>query len=344
MSIRVEAAGPGARRRWDDWVARAAAAMPLHYLGPLRVLERATGATLYPLVGYRGEEPVGLFPAFVTRRGPLAHVTSPPEGHGVAALGPVLLPGGTTKQRTREHRHREFVGGCLDWLDDHVSPDAVTVRTTTGYDDVRPFVWAGFEATLDYTYLLDIDRDDEALLGGMSRSLRRTLRDADEFDCEIHEGGRPAARRIVRHAVERYADLGEPYYGASPSLVADLYRAAPAGSVRAYACTVDGRVEGGLVTFEHDETVTWWQGGAKPAVSIPVNDLVTWHVVRDARDRGYTRYDLFGAGSPRTADYKSQFGPRIDRVFNLRRTSGPYRAAEELYGRVPTRALGVVGW
>jgi len=41
----------------------------------------------------------------------------------------------------------------------------------------------------------------------------------------------------------------------------------------------------------------------------PVNDVLDWHVMRDARDRGISRYDLVGANLPRTARYKSKFGP-----------------------------------
>lgn len=307
MSVRVERVDVD-EEPWNSHVSRAPNASVFHRAEALGVLADHTGTTLHPLVGYKGQEPVGVLPVFERSRGPFRSVVSPPNGFEVFSLGAVLTDPGQLKQRKLERRNRRFVEACLDWVDEECSPHVVHVRSSARATDMRPYQEQGFDVTPYYTYVVDLDRSEEELLGSFSSDARSNVRSADEFDYEIEVGGAGACAEIIGRVKDRMEHLDKTY-PLDESAARELYHALPEGVVRPYVCSVDGERLGGIIALEAGDTVYRWQGGTKVTEEFPVNDVLDWHVMRDARERGITRYDLVGANLPRTARYKSKFGP-----------------------------------
>lgn len=64
QGIRVGRASADELDRWDDLVRSSRQGTFFHRRSPLRVLADHSDTTLHPLVGYKGQEPVGVFPVF----------------------------------------------------------------------------------------------------------------------------------------------------------------------------------------------------------------------------------------------------------------------------------------
>lgn len=329
MSVHVTEAEDAALERWDDHVSRSRQATLFHQRAAVRVLAEHTDTEAHHLVGYVGEEPVGLFPVFETGVGALGAVFSPPPDVRVPSTGPALLDSGM-KQRKAERRHRQFVEGCLDWIDTEVSPRYVHVRTGSRYTDLRPFQWNGFEVTPEYTYVVDLSPDEDALLSSFSRDARDNVRTEE---ATVEKAGRDGIEWIVDRVRERYAAQDIPYH-VTPAFVRDLYDALPAGQVRPYVCIHGGERIGGIVALEYGDTVQRWQGGTRPNVDLPVNDLLDWRIMRDARDRGCTRYDLVGASTPRLNQYKAKFAPDVRSYYSVERSGRAVELALSAYSKL----------
>lgn len=72
----------------------------------------------------------------------------------------------------------------------------------------------------------------------------------------------------------------------------------------------DGEFVGGIVVLDDGDRVYRWQGGVRvDGYDFPANDLLDWHVMTDALDRGVAEYDLVGADNERISEYKAKFGP-----------------------------------
>lgn len=330
MSIEVRYADDPAG--WDDLVERSPEGTPFHLWGFLQVLSDHANATLHPLIGYVGQEPVGLVPIFRIRRGPLTALLSPPPQLKVSYCGPILVNFGKLKRRRAEERHRELVDTCLDFLGEELSPNYVHLRTTTRYGDVRPFVWNGFSASPGYTYVVDLSPGPDGLLEAFSTDARQNIRNGSPDAFEIREGGPEVIERVVSQLQTRHAELAEDY-PLTAGYVVDLWRALPDGVVRPYAATMDGSFVGGTVTLRFADTVYAWQGGAKNDADLPTNDLLKWRVMRDAIDAGIARYDLVGANNPRISTYKSKFAPELEQYHELTRGSALVRLAVDAYRR-----------
>jgi len=330
--VRVELADEDDRESWDDWVARSPQGTVFHRLAALDVQAEHSGTTLVPLVGYKGEEPVGVFPLFAGSKAGVAAAFSPAPGLWIASLGPALLHFGKLKRRRAEKRHRRFVGAAFEWVDAAIDPKYAHVSAGPRYPDPRPFEWQGFSVRPRHTYVVDLSRDAETLLESFSSDARRNV-DTDRDDYEIAVEGVDAVERIVGQVRDRYEQQGETFTLPTEAAL-DFYRGLPEGVVRPYVCRVDGEFVGGMVVLADGDTIHRWQGGAKHDCDVPVNDLLDWRIIREGSADGYRRYDMEGANEQRLCDYKAKFAPDVVPYYQMERGHPGVRLGSKLYTRL----------
>ena len=320
---------------WDEYVEAAPAATFFHRAEVLELQAEHAGATLYPLAGFKGEEPVGIFPLFSLRKGPVAGIFSPPPYLLVTYLGPVLLNQEKLSQRKAERRHLALIEGCLERVADEVDPWFTQVTTTVGYGDVRPFKWGGYEVIPQYTYHVDLDPDGEWPLDRFSADARRNVTADHDEEYVIEEGGVDAIERILEQVERRYREQGEQVSMPGP-FVRAVGDGRFGGSVRAYTCRVAGEHASGIITVEHGDVVDRWVGGVKPDVEtdLPINDLLDWEIMERAMARGVTRYDLVGAGNHRINRYKAKFDPELRTFYRVQSGSRVVDALVNTYRKL----------
>lgn len=312
MGIEVTKLGVNEQDRWNRYVERAPYALPFHRYEALEAIANESDSYLHPLVGFKGQEPVGLLPVFEEDRGPmqsLRYVTSPPTMVQVPYIGPLLFDDGRVKQRKAEKRSERFIEGCTRWIDANVDPDHVEIHTQDRFSDARPFLWNGYDVEPMYTYVVDLTPDEDALLDQFSGDARSNIRNADEDRYTFEAGDDEMIRRIMEHMYRRIEGVDEAYHGISPQFGVEMYDALPDGYVRPYEIRVDGEYAGGGITLQSEDTVFRWQGFPKSNVDFPVNDVLDWRIMRQAVENGRTRYDLVGAMERRLCTYKAKFNP-----------------------------------
>ena len=299
---------------WNDFVERSPQGNMFLYREALQVQADHANVDLHYLLGYKGQEPIGVFPLFVEQKGWLTKVYSAGPGLWVSYLGPALLNFQGLKRRKRERRHKRFVSACLEWIDREFDPDYVQVRPDTAYTDVRPFQWQGFDIEIRHTYVVDLTPTEEELLMSFSSDARRNIR--TDGDYRIYEGGSDEIESIVSQVSARYDEQDERF-DVGPGFGIALYDHLPDGAVRPYTLEIEGDFAGGILALEFDDTVYRWMGGAKHDHDIPINDLLDWSIITDGMDRGLRRYDLVGANEERLCSYKAKFGPELQQYFRM---------------------------
>ena len=325
---------------WDRYVERSPTATFFHKADVLDLQAEHADATLHRLAGFKGEEPVGVFPLFTLRKGPVTGVFSPPPYLLVSYLGPAMLNQEKLSRRKAERRHRALVQESLERVAESADPWFTQVTTPVGFGDVRPFKWDGFDVVPQYTYHVDLTDGVDETLSRFSGDARRNVTGDYGDTYVVEEGGAEAVDRILDQVARRYREQGRrvsmPW-----SFVQGIEESCADGSVRAYTCRVDGQHASGIIALEHGETVYRWVGGVKPDVDtdVPVNDLLDWEVMRNAMERGRTRYDLVGAGNRRINRYKAKFNPELRTFYRLQTGS---RFIEPLVSTY--RKLSRSGW
>lgn len=323
------------RETWNEYVARSPQGNLFHQFEALRTLAKYADAELYPLVGYHEGEPVGVFPVFEQSRMRLSTVFSPPPYTWVPHLGPALLEADGAGPHECE-RHQQFIDDCLGWIDATIHPRYVHLQAGVEYTDTRPLQRNGFDILLSHTYVVDLSLGENDLFQQFSSDARRNVREGEDVDYVIEEGGTDAIGRILRRVRERYEEQGKSF-GVEPAFVAELYDRLPDGQVRPYVFRLEGEFVGGMIVLEYRDTVYRWLGGVKPDVDAPVNDLLDWRIMRDAIDRGIGRYDLVGADYPRLNEYKAKFNPDLFQYYRAERANPVMKLFAEAYDKLYAR-------
>ncbi|WP_265107811.1 lipid II:glycine glycyltransferase FemX [Halosolutus halophilus] len=335
MSVEIRIATDDDIERWNGYVDRSPQGTLCHEYEALQVQAEHADATLHPLIGFKGQEPVGLFPIFEIEKGFVTTAFSPPPHLRVPYLGPAFLNMGKLKQRKRDKRQERFVEGCFDWIESELAPRYAHLRTSTAFEDSRPFKWNGYDVTPEYTYAVDLSPDEDDLLMSFSSDARSNIRNADDDAYEIEVGGDEEIRLIVEQVRHRYESQGISF-GVTEEFVLDLADRSATGAVRPYALRVDGEFVGGILALEYGDTIGRWLGGVRTDadVDLPTNDLLDWAVMSDALDRGLAAYDLIGADTPRINRYKAKFNPELRTYYSIEYGTWGMQTIASLYNSV----------
>ncbi|KAB1185099.1 MULTISPECIES: GNAT family N-acetyltransferase [Haloferax] len=332
MTIEIEAFDRSRRDEWDRYVERSGDASIFHQYRALELQAKHSNSTLHPLVGFKNEQAIGLYPVFEIRKGPVKTAFSPPPNLGVPYLGPVLLGGSGIKQRKLERRRNQFIEGCTNWVNNNIDPTYTHVRVGDYYTDMRIFQWGGCTVTPKYTYNVDLDRSEEDLLLSFSRSARRNIRDGEDVASNISIGGREDLEAILALVEDRY-DEQDLAFDIPSAFVRGLYDELPDGQVQPYVFKTDGEFVSGIIVLNYGKTTYRWLGGARPKgdYRVDVNDLLDWRIMCDAKDAGRVRYDLVGANNRRLNRYKGKYNPELVTFYQIEHGPLPIRAAAHLY-------------
>jgi len=286
---------------------------PFHLPAALSVLADHTRGELRLLGGFRGEQAVGLFAAFVRSMAAGRTVYTPPPGKGIPHLGPLLMPT-SPKQSKRGRVNREFVAGALDELDARDRLTVTRIMTSPGYTDPRPFEWCSLTVRPFFTYRVDAT-DLAETKTGFSQSLRREIRDARDAGVTVEREAGDSAATVYEDTRSRFEAQGEPFE-LTRSFVDDLVDALGDRARTFVARDPSGAYLGGILALYSNDAAYFWLGGARATYEgSSVNGLVHWRLLQDlAADppaEGATQYDLVGANTERLCRYKSKFGGRL---------------------------------
>ena len=173
--------------------------------------------------------------------------------------------------------------------------------------DVRPFTWAGFTATLRYTYR------GAAGLAGAPPYVRKMVRENGPVraDGSVRETGtatafEPDAARDVVAAMERAMGRAGRPMPVPAERAARLLRAlVTAGVARIAVADTQGRRVGAVATLAGDRSGHFWIGAGDPGPSMLLMMAATTASL--AAD-GIREFDLVGANLARVSVFKQRFG------------------------------------
>jgi hypothetical protein len=330
MSIEVKPADGESIKKWDQWLQESRGGTFFHQSDILEVIANHSGAEIHHLIGYKGQHPVGVFPLFELSKGPIKMIFSPPPSLNIPRLGPVLFDRNQLKQHKSERRNRRFINGCLEWVEKNIAPKYIRIVSTVSYQDTRPFSWDDFNVSPSYTYHVDISVGEEEVMKRFKKSLRSDIRRSQDKNYEIREGDEDDVRFVIEKVRERYEVQGKEYR-ITPEYAIDLQRAVGKDQLPVYVGEIEGERVSGILTPRFDSTLYFWQGGGKPEVSLPMNDLIHWKIIRDGIEGNYTVYDLVGANNQRLCEYKAKFNPELRTYYTIERGTMIVDAVSDIY-------------
>jgi len=313
------------REVWDPFVQQSPYGTFFHRWDFLKAVERHSGARLLPLAIRKGEALVWAVPLFLSRKFGVRVLTAMPPNSAIPYLGPVPGAGFDGLGQYRKESHLSLLSeGIRELVLEH-RPHFTLLSTSPGFTDIRPFLWEGYGAGVNFTYVLDLTRSLDEIWRALTSRKRVGIARAQKmgYSVQVSTDTLP----IYTMGRQRYAEQGRALPLLSARYLADLQRTFPE-DLTVHHLLRDGAVEGGMVSLR-DRRVRAWLGTTRTADH--GNELLYWSVIASAKAAGALSFELVGANTPNINRFKSGFDPRLETYFSLTRRNTVGRVAEGLY-------------
>lgn len=321
MSLRI--AQNDDSEEWDRINSQSQQGTIFHTWKWLKIMERHTRMKLFPIIATKKNNPVGIFPFFFQKSGPLRLAFSPPPHATLFYLGPVLIGYEELKQSKKENRYAEFQASVEDFIKNELKANYISISLPPNLRDPRPFTWSGYTPEITYDYVIDLQGRCDPLIQSLTKKQRENLSRARRRGITVELGEKREYETILDLMDERYSQQGKRIT-TSREYFLDIYDAFRE-NLKVFVALLDGEVVSGSVDFQYRDVHYSWIGNPKPKhpVAPSPNDLLIGESVRYAKETGCRYYITLGAAGDRRLHsyYVSKFNPELRARFSVKRTS-----------------------
>jgi hypothetical protein len=336
MNVEIRIANDSDAKEWDTIISQSPDGTFFHQWKWLKIAEKHTGMKLYPLIGIKDNIPIGLFPLFFQKKGPVRLVFSPPPHAAIFYLGPIIIGYDSLKQQKKEKNYHEFQNSVEHFIIHDLEANYISIILPPYLQDLRPFVWSGYSIEPQYDYITDISIGPESLLQTLDKKLRQNLNRAIKRGITVETGGKKEFEIILDLMDIRYAQQAK-YVTAKRDYFLEIYDEFK-DNMKIFVAKVDGEVITGNIDFQYRNGHYSWIGNPKPKnpISPSPNDLLIWESVRYAYDHGFKYYITMSAAGDRRLHeyYASKFNPELKINFLVKKTTFIAKLLEKGYSDI----------
>jgi len=320
---------------WDRLVESSPHGTIFHTWKWLKIAEKHTNSKLYPLIGYKGTEPVGIFPLFFQRKAFLKMVFSPPPHTAIPYLGPVFVDYDKLKQFKKETNFVEFQKGVDEFMNDKLRANYINISLPPGLLDPRPFKWAGYSVEPRFDYRIELSKGIDHMWYQLKKRTRQHINQAIRAGVSVEEGHKEELKIIYELMIKRYAEQSKIVTVPKEYLL-DLYEFF-SQNMKILVVKHNGEILSGAIDVYYKDKVISWIGNPKPSVKITLspNDLLNWEEMKCGYKYGFRHYETVGAaGNERLHSYHSKFNPELLVRFSVKKFTFVTQLLERTYVRL----------
>ncbi|KPJ98414.1 MAG: hypothetical protein AMK71_11435 [Nitrospira bacterium SG8_35_4] len=225
---------------------------------------------------------------------------------------------------------RSFLNGAMEFFRS-IKADMIIPATTNTIFRTYP---DGADVAPYGTYIVDLELPEETLLGNLSASHRRKVRQAMKSDVKIHGGHEyiETAYNLVRDTFKR-SSISFMDFDSFSRMIKSLDE-----NVRILVAEYEGIIQGCIVVPYSIYSAYYVYGGSIPNPSVGSMHLLHWEAIRQFRSQGVKRYDFVGtridpeAGSKQEGlkAFKERFGGDLHQGYMWKHSLSPLKY--KLYG------------
>ncbi|BAI60842.1 conserved hypothetical protein [Methanocella paludicola SANAE] len=313
---------------WDRFIDESPYGTLFHKWDFLKTIEKYSGYRLYPYAIYTGNMLISLFPIFIKSYMGFKFVFSPPPGSGVPFMGFALAPSYTDLKQSKKEHTLTTIMDCFNDEISTISPNYVSISMPPRYIDIRPFKWSGYDAEIEYNYIIGLDRPVETIWDGVSKVCRKNIKDFENRSVSVEES--KDVYTFYDMVKKRYAQQGLKYTTYSAEYLEELIRAFP-NNLKLYYIYLDSEISGAYLTYQYKDRFMLWVGGVNMLTHLPVNEYMQWELIKKAKENNFKEFMNQGANIKRLCQFKSKFNPSLDTCFFIHKKDNIGRLAEWTY-------------
>jgi len=332
--VELEIANKSDAEEWDKLVEASPHGTIFHTWKWLKIVEKHTNSKLYPIIGYKGSTPIGVYPLFYSKIGFVRLVFSPPPRALLLYLGPAFVGYNKLKQSRRETLFLEFQEAVNTLIRFELKSNYTRIRSSPWLIDSRPLRWTGYDIEPLYTYVIDLTKGIEHIWSNLNRKLRISIEKSKKEGVSVENGDKEDLEFLRSSLYRRFEEQGlKPQRKYYKHYLQDLYKEFYPQNMRIFIAKYQGERVGGLVTLCYKGWAALWMGIPKTDLKgIYPNDLAQWEAIRWACESGFRQYEEMDAGDdPRLRHFKAKFNPELVPWYSaVKYSSFSYKVLEKM--------------
>lgn len=318
-----------AAAEWDGLMAQYPDATVYHLSSWHRCLERSFPGTVVRFAVLDGDRACGHWCGFLVKKFGVRVFGAPLPGTGVDYLHPLFSHAPSVPR---------FLAAVRAWAEQE---GIALVELGGRCFSVEELGAAGYRARCSHTYRVDISGGAEEVWSGMKPAMRNKVRKAEKSGVTVEFDTSPEfPRRYIGMLKATFGRQGlVPTYGLErvETIVDELI---PSGNAATFTASLSDDAVAAIILLLDGTTAYFWGGASyRRAYEVGANDIIHWHALQYAIEKGLAVYDTSGGG-----DYKTKFGGVLTDLpagyLGLKPWAGVLRATVHGTARLRQTALG----
>jgi hypothetical protein len=336
MTIEIRIANNADASEWDRIVSESPYGTLFHHWNWLKITQKHTRSTFYPLIGIKGGDAIGIFPLFFQKKGPVRMVFSPPPHAAIFYLGPVVVGYDLLKRKRWETRYVDFLKSVQNFIINDLNANYISIALSPALQDPRPFIWSKYTIEPAYDYIVDLGKGTDYLFQSLDKKQRQDLNRAKKRGISVDIGGQKEIGLIMDLMTDRYEEQAK-IVTLSQEYLTDIFEEFK-NNITIFVTRFEGEVVTGLIDLHYRDTLYSWIGNPKPRVPVSPspNDLMAWEAIRYGGEKNFKFHVTMGAaGNERLHTYyASKFDPELSVRFTAKKTSNASSLFEKGYTNI----------
>ncbi len=321
--MQITIASDSDQKLWDDVVHSSEEGTLFHTWKWLRVLEkhsvkkifsRQYKGILYPLIVWEGKEIIGLMPVYFFNSNFFKITISPPYSVEYHTLGPIMnKPGIPIKPHRKYHNFFEFQNTLDNFLKNELKSNYISIDTSPGISDPRPYLWNGYQVKPQFTYLTDLKLGEKKLWENVNRTVRNEVNKATKNGITVEKGSKSDIELLFKLLdVRNRIHTGETFL---PDIFENFYP----DNLNFFIAKKDGVPLTGALNIVYKNKISGWVGLPKVSVdNINPNYLLVWECICWACQNNFELFENISANELSTFPFKNKFNPEIIPCYRVR--------------------------
>lgn len=304
---------------WDGFIEESPQGMLFHRWDFLKIIEKYTHYRLLPYGIYDGRELACVMPMFYKNTKGIKMAYSPPQGTlaYIPYLGPVMS--GACESLTQYQKEERF---GLVWRDirrelKKLSPNFTSMMLVRDVDDIRPFVWDGYDVEILYTYVVDLRKPIEEVWEGLEGNCRRFIKKGASSGLSVQPGG--DVDKLHSIIAGRLKDKGNTFFARqSPEYLKELISAYPE-NLQMTLLYLNDEAIGAKLNCYYKGFYMGWCGGSEVGREDYVNEFFEWETIKTAKSLGCSWYENWGADMRHLNQFKAKLNPALVPYYHVKK-------------------------
>ncbi|KUO53574.1 MAG: hypothetical protein APF76_12255 [Desulfitibacter sp. BRH_c19] len=314
--------------QWDQFVDQSPYGLLYHKWDFLKLIEKYTNYKLLPYSIYKGEQLACIFPMFYKKVLGLKFLFSPPPQSGVPYLGYVLSREYDCLKQTAKETILNLLAAEISDEMKKLAPNYFSAFLVPGLMDVRHFKWLNFGVNISYTYKIDLNQELKDIWANFNSNCRQNIRKGEDLKCKVKISEDTSV--LTDLLKDRYNEQGMNYL-INPDYLKELINTYP-DNLGLYCLYDNNKIIGGTLNHKYK----WYLGWiglvkAKDKKYKYVNEYMIWKFIEEAKELGFSKFEISGANKQKLCQYRSKFNPKLETCLELYKNDIIGKAAEGIY-------------